>query len=80
MLKKYCKNNSYLSSHLSKKVPGVEFDTGSLGHGLGIGCGIAFSAMMDKKNYKVFVLCSDGELYEGSTWEAILFTKKNLQI
>ena len=76
MLKRYCKNNSYLSSHLSKKVPGVEFDTGSLGHGLGIGCGIAFSAMKDRKNYKVFVICSDGELYEGSTWEAILFAQQ----
>ena len=72
-LKKYCKNNTILATHLSRKVPGVEFDTGSLGHGLGVSCGIAFSAKLDKKNFKTFVLISDGELYEGSTWEAILF-------
>ncbi len=72
-LKKFCKNNTRLATHLNGKVPGVEFDTGSLGHGLGIASGIAFSAKMDKKNYKIFALISDGELYEGSTWEAILF-------
>lgn len=69
----YCKNNTRLATHLSKKVPGVEVDTGSLGHGLGIGCGIAFSAKLDKKKYITVVLISDGELYEGSVWEALLF-------
>ena len=72
-LKKYCKNNTVLATHLSSKVPGVEFDTGSLGHCLGVGCGIAYSAKLDNKKYKIFVLISDGELYEGSTWEAIMF-------
>ena len=72
-LKKYCSNNTILSTHLSKKVPGVEFDTGSLGHGLGVASGIAYSAKLDNKKYRTFVLISDGELYEGSTWEAILF-------
>ncbi len=72
-LKTYCKNNTRLATHLSGKVPGVEFDTGSLGHGLGIACGIAYSAKIDKKKYKTFVLLSDGELYEGSVWEALLF-------
>jgi transketolase len=72
-LKTYCKNNTRLATHLSQKVPGVEFDTGSLGHGLGVACGIAFSARLDKKKYKTFALISDGELYEGSIWEALLF-------
>ena len=72
-LKKYCKNNTRLATHLNKEVPGVEFDTGSLGHGLGVGCGLAYSAKLDNKSYKTFVLISDGELYEGSTWEALIF-------
>jgi len=72
-LSTYCKNNTRLATHLSERVPGVEFDTGSLGHGLGIACGLAFSAKIDKKKYKVFALISDGELYEGSVWEALLF-------
>lgn len=76
-LNKYCKNNTRLATHLNKAVPGVEFDTGSLGHGLGVGCGIAYSAKLDKKKYKVFVLISDGELYEGSTWEALIFANNH---
>ena len=72
-LKKYCKNNTRLATHLNKEVPGVEFDTGSLGHGLGVGCGLAYAAKLDKKKYNIFVLLSDGELYEGSTWEALIF-------
>ena len=72
-LKTYCRNNSRLGSHPSHLIPGVEHDTGSLGHGLGIACGIAYSAKLDSKKYKTYVLISDGELYEGSTWEALLF-------
>ena len=72
-LQTYCRNNTRLATHLSGSVPGVEFDTGSLGHGLGIACGLAYSAKIDKKKYKVFALISDGELYEGSVWEALLF-------
>ena len=72
-LQTYCRNNTRLATHLSGSVRGVEFDTGSLGHGLGIACGLAYSAKIDKKKYKVFALISDGELYEGSVWEALLF-------
>jgi len=69
-LETYCKNGSTLSGHISHyKVPGVDFSTGSLGHGLSVSCGLAFS---DKKK-RVFNLMSDGELDEGSNWEAILF-------
>ena len=76
-LKTYCKNNSRLGSHPSHLIPGVEFDTGSLGHGLGIACGIAYSAKLDKRKYKTYALISDGELYEGSIWESLLFIKHN---
>ncbi len=69
-LDSYCRNGSNLSGHISHyKVPGVDFSTGSLGHGLSVSCGLAIS---DHKK-KVFNLMSDGELDEGSNWEAILF-------
>lgn len=55
-----------------KLLPGVEFPTGSLGHGLPVGHGIALCAKLDKKNYKVFVMLGDGECQEGSIWEAAM--------
>jgi transketolase len=67
-------NGSVFSGHVSHKgVPGVEISTGSLGHGLGIGAGMAYAARLAKKTHRVFVLLSDGECDEGSTWEAIHF-------
>ena len=54
-------------------IPGVEASTGSLGHGLAIGCGMALAGKSDHKTYRVFVMLSDGECDEGSTWEAALF-------
>jgi transketolase len=68
------KNNTILMSHASHKVPGVDFSTGSLGHGLPVGTGIALASKIKKIKKKVFVLISDGELNEGSTWEALLFS------
>ena len=74
MLKDYCKNGSVFSGHVShKNIPGIEFSTGSLGHGLPVSCGIAYAAKLDKKTHKIYCLMSDGELGEGSNWEAILF-------
>ena len=74
MLKKHCANGSFLSGHIShKNVPGVEFSTGSLGHGLSVACGMAKYAKLEKKNHRVFTLLSDGECDEGSNWESILF-------
>jgi transketolase len=67
-------NGSSFSGHVSHKgVPGVELSTGSLGHGLGIGCGMAFAARQSNRGHRVFVLMSDGECDEGSNWEAIHF-------
>lgn len=73
-LKTHYQNGSLLSGHLSHKgLQGVEFSTGSLGHGLSVGAGIALSAKLDERRFRTFVLLSDGECDEGSTWEAILF-------
>ncbi len=67
-------DGSTLSGHVSHKgIPGVEISTGSLGHGLSIGTGMAFAAKLDRRAHRVFVVLSDGECDEGSTWEAILF-------
>tara|TARA_B100001758_G_C18267832_1_gene534656 strand:+ start:180 stop:998 length:819 start_codon:yes stop_codon:yes gene_type:complete len=73
-LKKHYSDGSIFSGHVSHKgVPGVEFSTGSLGHGLSVATGMAFSAKLDKKNHRVFNVMSDGECDEGSNWEAIMF-------
>lgn len=73
-LETYYQNGGKLAGHITASgVPGVEVSTGSLGHGLSIGCGMALAAKREKKPYRVFVLLSDGELDEGSNWEAILF-------
>ncbi len=69
----YCQDGSKLAGHLTYGVPGVELSTGSLGHGLPVGCGMALAAQRDGASYRVFVMLSDGELDEGSNWEAILF-------
>ena len=66
-------NNSVLMNHISHKVPGVEFSSGSLGHGLSFGVGKALFAQRCNKDWKVYVIVSDGELNEGSNWEAIMF-------
>jgi transketolase len=73
-LQTYCRDGSRLGGHISHRgVPGVEISTGSLGHGLSVGAGIAYGARLDARDHRVFVLLSDGECDEGSTWEAILF-------
>ena len=70
----HCQNGSILSGHVShKNVPGVEFSTGSLGHGLPVANGIALAAKYMFSDYRTFVLMSDGECDEGSNWEGALF-------
>jgi transketolase len=69
----YYQNGTRLPGHVTYGIPGVEVSTGSLGHGLAVGCGMALAGKRDKKSYRVFVLLSDGECDEGSTWEAVLF-------
>jgi transketolase len=69
----YCRNGTRLAGHASHHVPGVELSTGSLGHGLPVATGMALAGAWDASPSRVFVLLSDGELDEGSNWEAALF-------
>lgn len=74
VLDTYSMNGGKLFGHVTKEiVPGVETSTGSLGHGLPMGIGIALAGKHDKKDFRVFVLLSDGECDEGSVWEAAMF-------
>ncbi len=73
-LKSHCARGSKLCGHVSHiGIPGVELSTGSLGHGLSVGAGMAYAAKFSRNKFRVFVLLSDGECDEGSNWEAILF-------
>ena len=72
-LQQYGQPGSMLMSHPWKDIPGVEVSTGALGHGLGIGAGIALAGKLDELSYRTFVLMGDGECYEGSVWEAAMF-------
>ena len=56
-----------------RRLPGLEASTGSLGQGLSIGTGIALAGKLDQKNYRTYVILSDGETHEGQTWEAAMF-------
>lgn len=70
----YYQDDGKLAGHITKmNVPGIEFSTGSLGHGLPFACGVALAGKRDKKKYRAFVIISDGEMDEGSNWEAFLF-------
>lgn len=74
VLETYYLNGSILSGHVSHKgVPGVEFSTGSLGHGLGVATGMAMAGRMKGADHRVVCVLSDGECDEGSNWEALLF-------
>lgn len=76
-LDSYSKDDSILLSHTSHKIPGVELSTGSLGHALGVACGVALAGKIKDSKWKVYALLSDGELDEGSNWEAILFAPQH---
>lgn len=71
-LETMCKYKSHYIGHPTRKVHGVEQNTGALGHGLSISVGTALAAKMDERSYRVFTLLGDGELPEGSNWEAAL--------
>jgi len=73
----YCQSGARLNGHATSGVPGVEFSTGSLGHGLPVGCGIALARKRAGLPGRTFVLLSDGELDEGSNWEAFLFAPQH---
>ena len=69
----YYQDDGKLMGHISHYVPGVEFSTGSLGHGLPVAVGMALAAKEAGKKHRIFCLMSDGDMNEGSTWEAIMF-------
>lgn len=73
-LDEFYQDGGHLAGHVTHHVPGIEVSTGSLGHGLPIGCGMALSAKhVQESSFRVFVVLSDGECDEGSNWEAALF-------
>ncbi|WP_432061363.1 transketolase [Streptomyces sp. S1] len=73
-LEGYASPGSRLFGHPSRGLPGVEFSTGSLGHGLALGCGLALAGQLrGDTSERVFVLMGDGELQEGSVWESLMF-------
>jgi transketolase len=71
-LETLCQYRSHFVGHPTRKVPGVEFNTGALGHGLPISAGVALAAKLDDAPYRVFTLMGDGELAEGSVWEGAM--------
>ena len=74
LLKNFLSNNGTLGGHPDRnKKLGIDYCSGSLGHGISVGCGVAFSNLKEKKRNKVFVLIGDGECNEGMVWESFLF-------
>ena len=72
-LESYGIDGSSMMNHISHKVPGVEFSTGALGHGLSFGVGKALASKRGGYSWRTFVVLSDGEMDEGSNWEALMF-------
>jgi transketolase len=74
----FCHRDSILGGHPEAgKIPGVEASTGALGHGLSIGVGMALAARIQKRDSRVFVVMGDGEINEGSVWEAAMCAGKH---
>lgn len=76
-LDRFCRHDSFLGGHPETVIPGVEACTGALGHGLSIGLGMALAARMSGRDSKVYVLMGDGEINEGSVWEAAACADKH---
>ena len=77
LLDSYEEDGSVFSGHISHKgVPGVEFSTGSLGHGVCVATGLALAGKLDNKDYKVYAIVGDGEINEGSFWETVMFANQ----
>jgi transketolase len=76
-LKRHCKQGALLGGHVDAHIPGVEASTGALGHGLPIGVGAALAARLRGRPSRTYVVLGDGELDEGSVWEAALAASKH---
>lgn len=72
-LERYGQNGTFLGAHPDHLISGVEVASGSLGHGLGIGAGMALAAKLNNQKYLTYVILGDGECNEGSVWEAVTF-------
>lgn len=75
ILNSYCSAGSKLGAHPDRGLPGIIASTGSLGHGLGLAVGLAYGMKLQRKKSKVIALVSDGELQEGSSWEALMMAR-----
>lgn len=71
-LQTLCQGGSPFVGHPTRKIPGIEMNTGALGHGLPVSVGMAIAGKLDAASYRVFTLLGDGELAEGSNWEAAM--------
>ena len=69
-------NGGILGEHPDHNIPGIEFDSGSLGHGLGVASGFAMAAKLDKLDYRTYVVLGDGECHEGTIWEAAMLSSQ----
>ncbi len=77
-LDQFCRRDSFLGGHPERdRIPGVEASTGALGHGLSIGLGMALAARLQGRNHRVVVVLGDGEINEGSVWEAAMAAAKH---
>jgi len=78
LLKSYCVDGTKLAGHcIINCVPGIEASTGSLGHGLSMGAGLAIGMRAEREKHRAFVILSDGECQEGSVWEAAMFASQH---
>lgn len=73
LLSQFTTDGSYFTSHINSNINGIELSTGSLGNALGVAAGLAYAKKIKKEQNKIVTLLSDGELDEGSNWEAFLF-------
>lgn len=73
----FLKDGSRFGAHSKLTIQGVDFAGGALGIGLGVACGMAYAAQKSKKEYLTFAIVGDGELYEGSIWESVMFAGAN---
>lgn len=69
----YGKDGGSLGAQLDTSIPGIEYNTGSLGHVLGVAAGMALASKLDSRDFRAYALMGDAELYEGSIWEAMIF-------
>lgn len=72
VIKEFSKFGSKFIGHPNNKLPGIEMNSGSLGHGLPVCVGMALAGKIDKRNYRVYTVMGDGELAEGSVWEGVM--------